>query len=120
MRNLGSILSWRAAKRLVIAVIGTTVVLLGLVMMLTPGPGLVVILAGLGILATEFVWARRLLMQVKERSKGAIEKARNGFRKPTATPPPEQTQPDAANECEPPPSRVFAEPPGNPARPSDN
>ena len=80
MQKLSSILSWRQAKRLVVAVIGSTVVLLGLVMMLTPGPGLLVIIAGLGILATEFVWARRLLKQVKERSQDALNKAKNGLR----------------------------------------
>jgi uncharacterized protein (TIGR02611 family) len=55
----------RQARRLVIFVIGATVMLLGVVMMVTPGPAFVVIPIGLAILATEFVWARRLLKRVK-------------------------------------------------------
>ncbi len=47
------------------AVIGGTVVLVGVVMILTPGPAILVIPAGLAILATEFLWARRLLRKMK-------------------------------------------------------
>jgi Putative transmembrane protein (PGPGW) len=39
--------------------------LLGIVMIFTPGPGTPVILLGLGLLAAEFVWARRLVERVK-------------------------------------------------------
>ena len=46
-------------KKLFIALIGGTVLLLGLAMLILPGPGVLVIAAGLGILATEFLWARR-------------------------------------------------------------
>lgn len=62
-----------AGRRLVIAVLGSTVVLLGVVLVFTPGPALVVIPLGLAILATEFVWARRLLRELKERAKTAYE-----------------------------------------------
>jgi uncharacterized protein (TIGR02611 family) len=55
----------RQAKRLIVAVVGLTVVLLGLVMIVTPGPGLLVIVLGLSILAAEFVWAQRLLKRLK-------------------------------------------------------
>jgi uncharacterized protein (TIGR02611 family) len=55
----------RFARRLVIAVVGVTVLLLGVVMVLTPGPASVVIPIGLGILAIEFAWARRLLRRVR-------------------------------------------------------
>ncbi len=50
-------------RKLLIAVIGSTVVLLGLLLLFLPGPGLLIILLGLGILAVEFVWARRLVQQ---------------------------------------------------------
>ncbi len=53
------------ARQLVVAVVGSTVVLIGIIMIFTPGPAVVVIPLGLGILATEFVWARTLLQQVK-------------------------------------------------------
>ena len=57
----------RQARRFVLLIVGGTVVLLGIVMLVTPGPGLVVIPAGLAILAVEFAWARRLLRRVKVR-----------------------------------------------------
>ena len=55
------------ARRVVVAVIGMTVLLIGVAMIVLPGPAFVVIPAGLAILATEFVWARRLLQRVKDR-----------------------------------------------------
>ncbi len=55
----------RAARRLVIGVIGTTVLLIGVAMVVLPGPAFVVVPVGLGILATEFMWAGNLLKRVK-------------------------------------------------------
>ncbi len=43
--------------RLSVAAVGFTVLAVGLVMLVTPGPGLLVIIAGLAILAHEFSWA---------------------------------------------------------------
>jgi len=37
-------------------------------MLITPGPGVLLILAGLSVLAVEFVWARRLLKKIKAKS----------------------------------------------------
>jgi uncharacterized protein (TIGR02611 family) len=51
----------RQAKRIVVIVVGFTILLAGIVMIVTPGPAVVVIPIGLGILATEFVWAKNLL-----------------------------------------------------------
>jgi uncharacterized protein (TIGR02611 family) len=44
---------------------GFTLLLIGIVMLVTPGPGWLVILFGLGLLAAEFVWARRLMDRIK-------------------------------------------------------
>jgi uncharacterized protein (TIGR02611 family) len=44
---------------------GFTLLLAGVVMIVTPGPGWLVILLGLGLLAAEFVWARRLMDRLK-------------------------------------------------------
>lgn len=55
----------RQVKRIIILVVGLTVVVVGIVMLVAPGPGLVVIPVGLAVLATEFVWARRLLANYK-------------------------------------------------------
>lgn len=57
--------SLRKARQLVVGVVGATVVLIGFIMIFTPGPAIIVIPLGLGILATEFVWARNLLYKVK-------------------------------------------------------
>lgn len=71
--------SLKQAKRFVIAVVGFTVLLIGAVMIILPGPALVVVPAGLVILATEFVWARRLLTKAREwlrNSKGPLSPGR--------------------------------------------
>ena len=51
----------RNSKRVGITVAGFVVILAGVAMLVLPGPGLLVIVAGLAILATEYVWAQRLL-----------------------------------------------------------
>jgi len=57
---------FKTARRMVIAVVGSTVVLIGVVMIVLPGPAILVVPAGLAILATEFAWARRLLKRLKQ------------------------------------------------------
>lgn len=54
------------AKRLIKIVIGFTVLLVGCIMIVTPGPGMAAIVGGLAILATEFVWAKRLMNRFKD------------------------------------------------------
>ncbi len=49
------------AYRIGVGILGTLVVLLGLVLVPFPGPGWLIVFVGLGILATEFAWAERLL-----------------------------------------------------------
>jgi len=53
------------AKRFFIILIGFTLLLLGVLMLVTPGPGWAAIFGGLALLAAEFVWARRLLNHLK-------------------------------------------------------
>jgi uncharacterized protein (TIGR02611 family) len=55
----------RIVWRVLIGLVGTGVVLVGVVMLPLPGPGWLTIFLGLGILATEFTWAQRLLGQVR-------------------------------------------------------
>jgi tellurite resistance protein TerC len=69
-------ITYRIARRIVITLIGGTVLLLGIVMLVTPGPGLVVIPAGLAILAIEFAWARRWLRKMRERISGSASYVR--------------------------------------------
>jgi hypothetical protein len=56
----------RQVWRLIILVVGVTIVAAGVAMIVLPGPAIVVIPAGLALLATEFVWARRLLDRVRK------------------------------------------------------
>lgn len=67
----------KTARRVVIAILGGTVVLIGIVMIVFPGPAMIVIPAGLAILATEFVWARRLLKRVKSGAASVMASVRN-------------------------------------------
>ena len=78
------------AKRVVRVVIGFTVLLAGVVMLVTPGPGLAVIAGGLAILAAEFAWARWLLKKLKERGiqvRDAIFPSSKPKENSTSTPP---------------------------------
>lgn len=84
---------YKLARRIAVAILGGTVVLVGVVMLVTPGPGLVVIPTGLAILALEFAWARAWLNRIKatltrEQLNGFLEKTRN-LRVKSAPPPPE-------------------------------
>jgi uncharacterized protein (TIGR02611 family) len=57
----------RNGKRIGVTIAGFVVMLAGAAMLVLPGPGLLVIIAGLAILATEYVWAQRLLRIARER-----------------------------------------------------
>lgn len=69
LNNVSKILikTLRQAWRAIVAVVGFTLILLGVVMFVTPGPGWLVVFLGLSVLAAEFVWARRLLKRLKEK-----------------------------------------------------
>ena len=66
--------------RVAVALAGFVVVLVGLAMIPLPGPGLLVVAAGLAVLALEFAWAERLLEQTVERMSEAGEKVRDASR----------------------------------------
>jgi len=66
----------RAARKVVVAIVGMAVLIAGVALIVLPGPAFVVIPAGLAILATEFLWARRLLQYVKERAVRLYRSAR--------------------------------------------
>ena len=70
---------YRTARRILISIAGGTVVLIGIVLLVTPGPAFIVIPAGIAILALEFTWARRTLDELKRRiarARGLPEKPR--------------------------------------------
>lgn len=55
----------RAVRRLIVAVVGLTIVFAGVALLFLPGPAFVVIPVGLAVLALEFEWARRLLRRAR-------------------------------------------------------
>ena len=54
--------TWRS----IIFAVGITVMLFGFLLIFTPGPAILVIPVGLAILATEFIWAKKLMDKVKD------------------------------------------------------
>ena len=78
----GVLLSLVPPRRVVVTAGGGLLLLAGAAMLVLPGPGLLVIAAGLGLLATEFVWARRMLDGVKARLPARISKRSGGRGKP--------------------------------------
>jgi tellurite resistance protein TerC len=68
--------SLRFARKVAVAVIGSTVLAFGIALIVLPGPAFVVIPLGLGILATEFLWARRLLRRVRQGAASAYQRVR--------------------------------------------
>ena len=60
-------ITYKFARRVAITVVGSTVFLLGVVMIVTPGPAFVLIPLGLAILGLEFAWARVWMKRLRER-----------------------------------------------------
>lgn len=64
----------RIVWRIIIGLIGGGITVAGGVALIGPGPGILVVLAGLGILATEFAWAGEVMMHTKRIAAKAAEK----------------------------------------------
>lgn len=58
-------MTYRVARRIVIGVFGGTLLLLGLALIILPGPAFIVIPVGLAILSLEFAWARNWLLAIR-------------------------------------------------------
>jgi uncharacterized protein (TIGR02611 family) len=80
--------TYKIAKRIAIGIVGGSVLLVGIAMIVLPGPAFVVIPVGLGILSIEFAWARIWLKKVRTKA----EEMARGFgktgRNPGDPPPP--------------------------------
>ena len=61
-------------RRIVIAFVGAIILFVGIALLVLPGPGLLLLVMGLSILATEFLWAEKLLVEVKSRTNKFIWK----------------------------------------------
>ena len=63
------------AKRFAVTIVGVALLLLGAAMMVLPGPGILVIVGGLALLATEYVWARKMLKTAQAQAEKVQEAA---------------------------------------------
>lgn len=77
MAEMRGIVAWvaRSGKRIGITVVGFGLLVAGIIMLALPGPGIVVIIAGLAVLGSEYAWARRALNEAKRRAGQARDKA---------------------------------------------
>ena len=77
MTSLGGLLRfiWRSTKRAVVLVVGVALLVLGFIMMVAPGPGILFLVAGLALLATEFAWAEHLLTKARKQAEKAGQAA---------------------------------------------
>ncbi len=65
MNNTAKI-TYKLARRIAVLAVGSSVLLIGIVMIITPGPAIVVIPLGLAILGVEFAWAKSWLKKIRE------------------------------------------------------
>lgn len=70
-------IAYKTARKIAVAIIGFTVVIIGIALLVLPGPAFIVIPAGLAILALEFAWARRWLKTIKARAADALSSVKN-------------------------------------------
>jgi len=89
----------RQVRRLVVFIVGITIVLLGVVMLVTPGPAVVVIPAGLAILGLEFRWARRWLRQARAMVTKNVQRGAERGRHAESPPAKEQNQSRSPVKC---------------------
>lgn len=68
----------REGTRIVIGIAGGLIVIVGVVLMPLPGPGMLIVLAGLAVLATQFAWAQDLLDRARDRARDVIDRLRGG------------------------------------------
>ena len=87
LRNfLRRTITYTWARRIVVAVNGGSVVLVGIAMIVLPGPAIVVIPLGLGILGLEFAWARHWLRKLKATANDVITRVRGKPKDPPGPP----------------------------------
>ena len=72
VQSLWSLENIKIVRRIIVTVIGATVLLIGIALLVLPGPAFIVIPIGLAILATEYAWARRWLRKVRQIASGVI------------------------------------------------
>ncbi|MEW6195985.1 MAG: PGPGW domain-containing protein [Bacteroidota bacterium] len=66
--------SLKQLKKIIIGIIGGSILIAGIFMIVLPGPAFIIIPLGLSILATEFIWAKKLTDKFKDKISGMIKK----------------------------------------------
>jgi Putative transmembrane protein (PGPGW) len=84
-------ITYKWARRIVVAVIGGSVFLIGIAMIILPGPAIVVVPLGLGILGLEFAWARIWLRKLRATASGVVNRMRRRRKIEPPPPPPPDT-----------------------------
>ncbi|MGH8129342.1 MAG: PGPGW domain-containing protein [Steroidobacteraceae bacterium] len=82
-------ITYQWARRIAVAVIGGSILLLGVAMVVLPGPAIIVIPIGLGVLGLEFAWARYWLRKLRATAQDVVSRVR-GRPKQVQTRKPEQ------------------------------
>lgn len=72
----------KSTRKILIALIGFLTLLIGVILLALPGPGIVVIILGLFILSREFEWAQNYLEKAKRAQQRAVEKAKSKKKPP--------------------------------------
>ena len=72
---------YKQIRILAIFLIGISIVLIGCILFFTPGPAIIVIPIGLAVLATEFIWAKKLLNKFKEKTSSISKSAKKVIKK---------------------------------------
>ena len=82
----GTSSAWRRlphpVRWMAVAIVGGTLIVVGLLMLVLPGPGIAVLALGLVVLATEFAWAERTLHKLRSGGSATMARARSVWRKP--------------------------------------
>jgi tellurite resistance protein TerC len=82
-------ITYRWARRIVVAMIGGTIVALGVAMIILPGPAILVIPIGLGVLGLEFAFARHWLRKLRTTASNMVNRVRRQPKAPAEPPPPQ-------------------------------
>ena len=84
LKKLAAQAPWRGlpnpVRWVVVSLIGVSLILLGVIMLVLPGPGTVFILAGLAVLGTEFVWAEVVMHKISHAVRSFLRLFRKGSR----------------------------------------
>jgi hypothetical protein len=90
-------ITYRWARRIVVAMIGGTILLIGIAMVILPGPAILVVPLGLGVLGLEFAFARHWLRKLRATATDVVNRVRGLGRQPRAgAAPPRPSPPPAA------------------------